>query len=729
MVEVPSDGINVTIDSRGNTTLWQHRLGHMSEKGMKILASKGRIPDLQKAIVGFCKPCVLGKQKKVSFVKSRNTRKLQRLELVHTDVYGPTSVASICRSRYYVTFIDNNNRMVKDVARDKLDAKSVKCTFIGYGSDEVGYHFWDLKGHKVIRSKDVTFNEDSLYGAKAATNSMGASRIVEDHMKNTLKTEHSPRSEALRLHMYEDLLEIGNKTLQSKWVFRVKEKQDGNKRLVFSIIAVEDLHLEQLDVKTAFLHGDLDEDIYMTQPEGFQSARKEENLVYKLKKSSEMVEIKKLKRLLSQEFEMKDFGSANHILGMSIIRDKTKGTLRLYQEKYIGKVMVYPPLRLEGLPFELEWDPLPNCTMGSLNSYPRLGNPVITPRTLRSFRSLIVPIFAQSMAPFVGTATISPISTKYQILTPVTTTVFSATTPKNTPFAYRASTSANPNPMISPAFVEANYEVLESLLRERRRPIRNKDLRTELEYFNEDYDEEREMEPRPRPTKETTPPIRLRYPEVRRQRERVVGFEDAPNREGSKAGRNAEGSRPSEIETKKNGNKGMNLPPLLAAHLGRNESDQPLKSSLTSVYGGHQPTTNKGRNLPPNGFVTPFVCSIEDYPLPNGLKMPSHIGSYDGKRDLDNFLHLFEGAIRMQKWLILIACHMFTYTLKDFARIWWNSQRAGTILNYEDLKAKFRSHLDQQKKFSKTHLAVHHIKQREGESTRAFATKYTDDTL
>ncbi|GKB23090.1 putative RNA-directed DNA polymerase [Tanacetum coccineum] len=56
-------------------------------------------------------------------------------------------------------------------------------------------------------------------------------------------------------------------------------------RLVLSIVAAENLHLEQLDVKTTFLHGDLDEDIYMTQPEGFQSAGKEENLVCKLKKS------------------------------------------------------------------------------------------------------------------------------------------------------------------------------------------------------------------------------------------------------------------------------------------------------------------------------------------------------------------------------------------------------------------------------------------------------------
>jgi len=93
----------------------------------------------------------------------------------------------------------------------------------------------------------------------------------------------------------------GKKALQNKWVYRLKEEYDGRRRykarlvmkgfqqkqgtnfteifspvvkmttirVILSIVAAENLHLEQLDVKTAFLHGDLEEDIYITQPERF----------------------------------------------------------------------------------------------------------------------------------------------------------------------------------------------------------------------------------------------------------------------------------------------------------------------------------------------------------------------------------------------------------------------------------------------------------------------------
>jgi ATP-binding cassette subfamily B (MDR/TAP) protein 1 len=55
-------------------------------------------------------------------------------------------------------------------------------------------------------------------------------------------------------------------------------------RALFGIVALHDLELEQLGVKTVFLHGELEEEIYMDQPEWFIVPGKED-LVCKLKRS------------------------------------------------------------------------------------------------------------------------------------------------------------------------------------------------------------------------------------------------------------------------------------------------------------------------------------------------------------------------------------------------------------------------------------------------------------
>ncbi|KAH9668944.1 hypothetical protein KPL70_021590 [Citrus sinensis] len=166
-------------------------------------------------------------------------------------------------------------------------------------------------------------------------------------------------------------------------------------RILLAMVALLDLELEQMDVKTPFLHGNLEEQILMAQPEGFECKGKEDYVcllhksLYGLKQSPRQwyrrfnnfmvskgyhrsrydscvyfggldqggvsylllyvddmliaskykLEIERLKNLLKVEFEMKDLGNAKRILGMDIIRYRSAGTLFLSQEKYIKKVL------------------------------------------------------------------------------------------------------------------------------------------------------------------------------------------------------------------------------------------------------------------------------------------------------------------------------------------------------------------------------------------------------
>ena len=69
--------------------------------------------------------------------------------------------------------------------------------------------------------------------------------------------------------------------------------------LVF--VSLFDLELEQLDVKTAFLQGELEEDLYMRQPDGFIVHKKESHVSY-LKKS--LYGLKQAPRQWYQRFDV-----------------------------------------------------------------------------------------------------------------------------------------------------------------------------------------------------------------------------------------------------------------------------------------------------------------------------------------------------------------------------------------------------------------------------------------
>ena len=207
----------------------------------------------------------------------------------------------------------------------------------------------------------------------------------------------------------------GKNIVESKWVFKVKRNADGfvdrfksclvaqgysqaegidyhevfspviqysTMRSLLALANMNDLEIHQMDVKTAFLQGDLDNDIYMKQPEGYVDSEKPNHVcklnkaIYGLKQaarcwnvaidsflkahgykcssadsclyiksmqkdakkvdfviialyvddiliiSNNIEMVNEEKQLLSERFEMVDQGELHYILGMSVHRDR-----------------------------------------------------------------------------------------------------------------------------------------------------------------------------------------------------------------------------------------------------------------------------------------------------------------------------------------------------------------------------------------------------------------------
>lgn len=214
------------------------------------------------------------------------------------------------------------------------------------------------------------------------------------------------------------------KTVKNKWVFRTKRNSAGDIkykarlvakgftqefgsdynetfspvvrhssiRLLIALSAELDLDIDHLDVNTAFLNGELSEEIYMHQPEGFIDSNSKDKVcllkkaIYGLKQSSrvwnkkvEEVLIKlgfqkskyeaciffkisnkfivalyvddflifsndknekaKLKEQLKKNFKIKDLGQAKRCLGLNIERDRKSKIIRINQKDYILELL------------------------------------------------------------------------------------------------------------------------------------------------------------------------------------------------------------------------------------------------------------------------------------------------------------------------------------------------------------------------------------------------------
>ena len=94
--------------------------------------------------------------------------------------------------------------------------KYVFFLFIGYGDEKFGYRFWDEQNRKIIRNRNVIFNEQVMYKDK--------STVVPDVTEIDQK-----KSVFVNLDELTELPE-GKKALHNKWVYRIKNKHDSSKR-------------------------------------------------------------------------------------------------------------------------------------------------------------------------------------------------------------------------------------------------------------------------------------------------------------------------------------------------------------------------------------------------------------------------------------------------------------------------------------------------------------------
>ncbi|GJY18528.1 ribonuclease H-like domain-containing protein [Tanacetum coccineum] len=107
-------------------------------------------------------------------------------------------------------------------------------------------------------------------------------------------------------------------------------------RMVLSLAVSRKWPIHQLDVKNAFLNGDLSETVYMHQPPDFvDGSQVAYHLLYvddNILTASSTTLLQQLIDSLHREFDMTDLGVLNYFLGISVVRHST--SLFLSQQKY-----------------------------------------------------------------------------------------------------------------------------------------------------------------------------------------------------------------------------------------------------------------------------------------------------------------------------------------------------------------------------------------------------------
>uniref|UniRef100_A0A803QR25 Reverse transcriptase Ty1/copia-type domain-containing protein n=1 Tax=Cannabis sativa TaxID=3483 RepID=A0A803QR25_CANSA len=200
------------------------------------------------------------------------------------------------------------------IEQDKLEPRGINCVFLGYPEGVKSYKLWSIESgnhKKFFISRDVVFEEDEV-------------------CKDTLELSSNigpKKNDSIQFEVeLEKSLTPGNREMSTETATKIEfeVEEDGEEN-----IAIKDLKLEQMDVKTAFLHGEFDEEILMKQLEGFEVEGKEDHVCL----------VKKSLSGLKQSPRQWYIRPTKKILEIEIYRDRKSKELVLSQAGYISKLL------------------------------------------------------------------------------------------------------------------------------------------------------------------------------------------------------------------------------------------------------------------------------------------------------------------------------------------------------------------------------------------------------
>nr|GEW24688.1 hypothetical protein [Tanacetum cinerariifolium] len=339
--------------------LWHCRLGHISKKRIEKLPHDGLLDSSDLTAFKKCVSCMSGKMARKPYIHQVERAKYL-LGLIHTDVEKtPYEVWHGKAHKLSYLKVWGCEALVKRdtlTKPDKLEPRSIKCVFVGYPKKTMGYSFYYPPENKVLVAQNAEFLENSLIDQEAEIDEP-QSDIVP--IRRSTRTRHASDCMCLYIDVEEhelgDLDEPTNYKAalldpeSEKWLNAMNVEMQSMKdnevwvlvelppngktvavshtqtpgidyeetfspvadiraiRILIAIVAYYDYEIWQMDVKTAFLNGYINKEVYMEQPEGFVNP-KYPNRVCKLKRS--IYALKQASRQWNKRFddEIKKFG-------------------------------------------------------------------------------------------------------------------------------------------------------------------------------------------------------------------------------------------------------------------------------------------------------------------------------------------------------------------------------------------------------------------------------------